>query len=488
MKKLIIMTAILITGFFTTVKSETRIINHSGFEFGFFYSNLAPYGSWIEVDAGLVVWRPTIIRKGWSPYRHGRWIWTVDGWYWDSYEPFGHIVFHYGRWYYDDYYGWIWIPDYDYAPAWVEWRYDNDYIGWAPLPPYAVFSIGIGIHYTHSYYVPYHHWHYVTYNRFCDPYVYNYYVAPKYKYRIHNRTKVRNNYGYRNGYVVNNGVDIDHIRKQSGQNIKQRDIIRVKDYKEAEKYRGKNDDVVRTFVASRDEITRSRTSDVKIKKENKRSTLDVSKVRIGRDNINERNLDVNKERSAVRNNDSKKNDVIIKDRNNNSDVQKKDVNIQRNNDVNRKTEVRKENTNDNRTKVQQQKKEVQRKEVNIQKNKNNDVNRKTEVRKESINDNRTKVQQQKKEVQRKEVNIQRNNDVNRKTEVRKETSNNNRTNVQQQKKEVQRKEGNIQKNNDVNRKTQVRTEQKRNNSQNKTKSEDSKVERNSSDNNKKRNR
>jgi hypothetical protein len=448
MKKLIIMTAILITGFFTTVKSETRIINHSGFEFGFFYSNLAPYGSWIEVDAGLVVWRPTIIRKGWSPYRHGRWIWTVDGWYWDSYEPFGHIVFHYGRWYYDDYYGWIWIPDYDWAPAWVEWRYDNDYIGWAPLPPYAVFSIGIGIHYTHSYYVPYHHWHYVTYNRFCDPYVYNYYVAPKYKYRIHNRTKVRNNYGYRNGYVVNNGVDIDHIRKQSGQNIKQRDIIRVKDYKEAEKYRGKNDDVVRTFVASRDEITRSRTSDVKIKKENKRSTLDVSKVRIGRDNINERNLDVNKERSAVRNNDSKKNDVIIKDRNNNSDVQKKDVNIQRNNDVNRKTEVKKESTNDNKTKVQQQKKEVQRKEVNIQKN----------------------------------------NDVNRKTEVKKETSNNNRNNVQQQKKEVQRKEVNIQKNSDVNRKTEVRTEQKRNNSQNKTKSEDSKVERNSSDNNKKRSR
>jgi len=123
-----------------------------------------------------------------------------------------------------------------------------------------------------------------------------------------------------------------------------------------------------------------------------------------------RNLDVNKERSAVKNNDSKKNDVIIKDRNNNSDVQKKDVNIQRNNDVNRKTEVRKESTNDNRTKVQQQKKEVQRKEVNIQKN------------------------------------------------------------------------------NDVNRKTEVRTEEKRNNSQNKTKSEDSKVERNSSDNNKKRSR
>jgi hypothetical protein len=64
----------------------------------------------------------------------------------------------------DDYYGWIWIPDYEWAPAWVEWRYDDAYIGWAPLPPYAVFSIHIGIHYTYDYYVPYRHWHYVNYN------------------------------------------------------------------------------------------------------------------------------------------------------------------------------------------------------------------------------------------------------------------------------------------------------------------------------------
>ncbi len=99
-------------------------------------------------------------------------------------KTFGEIVYHYGRWYYDDYYGWIWIPDYEWAPAWVDWRYDDDYIGWAPLSPYALFTISIGIHYTYDYYVPYSRWNYVKYNHFCDHNVYSYYVAPKYKYRV----------------------------------------------------------------------------------------------------------------------------------------------------------------------------------------------------------------------------------------------------------------------------------------------------------------
>ena len=443
MKKLIIITVILITGFFTTAKSEIKIINHSGFEFGFFYSNLVPYGTWIELDAGLIAWRPTIIHTGWSPYRHGRWFWTVDGWYWDSYEPFGYIVFHYGRWYYDEYNGWIWIPDYDWAPAWVEWSYDNDYIGWAPLPPYAVFSVHIGIHYTYNYYVPYQHWHYVTFNHFCDPYVYNYYVAPKYKYRIYSRTKVRHNYGYRNGHVVNNGVGIDIIRKRTGQNIKQRNVVGVSDYKEIEKYSGKNDDVVRTFIASRDELTKSRISDVKdvkIERENKRTTLDVSKVRLGREDLKEKNLDVikNKELSAGRNNETKKNgnvktepkktyDIVPEKKVERKDIQKKDTNIQRNNDVSPKIE----NTNKSQTGYEQQKKDVQRKEINNQRD--NNVNRKIEIKKESTNNNSPKFEQPKKE-----------------------------------------------------NKTQVKTEQKRNDIQTRTTTQDKKVERKSNSNNTKK--
>ena len=123
MKKLIVILVLIFWGFVgvSELNANPRIS-------GYFVNSLSLYGNWIEIDYGVVVWRPTIMSMDWSPYRDGRWIWTSDGWYWQSYEPFGHITYHYGRWYFDDYYGWLWYPDYEWAPAWVEWRYDNDYI------------------------------------------------------------------------------------------------------------------------------------------------------------------------------------------------------------------------------------------------------------------------------------------------------------------------------------------------------------------------
>jgi hypothetical protein len=31
--------------------------------------------------------------------------------------------------------GWVWVPGYTWAPAWVSWREGDDDVGWAPLPP-----------------------------------------------------------------------------------------------------------------------------------------------------------------------------------------------------------------------------------------------------------------------------------------------------------------------------------------------------------------
>lgn len=386
MKKLIIIAAFLITGFGYSSKSEAKTLN-PGFEFGFFYSNLAPYGTWIEIDAGLIVWKPTVIHGEWAPYRQGRWLWTEDGWYWDSYEPFGYIVFHYGRWYYDNYYGWIWIPDYDWAPAWVEWRYDNAYIGWAPLPPYAIFSINIGIHFTYDYYVPYYQWHFVSYGHFCNPYVYNYYVTPKYKYRVYSRTKYRNNYGYRNGRIINRGVDIDYVRQRTGQEIRQRDIQRVSDYKEVEKYRGKDTEVIRTFVATRDELTKTKVKgDLNIEKKTRGTTLDISKVRLGRGDIKERKIEViDKNYSDGRNNEPKREIIEEKSRN--------DSEIKRRNEVKRDENVGIEKRKENSDFVPERK--VERKEINVRPN--DEVKRTKEVKKESPNRNNSVYRQERSE-------------------------------------------------------------------------------------------
>jgi hypothetical protein len=103
-----------------------------------FQQALAPYGQWIRHPRWGMVWVPDDIPADWRPYRYGHWIYTEEwGWYWISdpeEEDWGWVVFHYGRWIHDR--GtWFWLPDDEWAPAWVDWRYGGDYVGWAPLPP-----------------------------------------------------------------------------------------------------------------------------------------------------------------------------------------------------------------------------------------------------------------------------------------------------------------------------------------------------------------
>ena len=298
MKQLIIILMLLVGFAANTEAKSPKNIN----AYGSFYSHLAPHGVWMEFDDGLVVWRPTIMRRGWAPYSMGRWIWTEYGWYWDSYESFGYITYHYGRWYYDDYYGWIWIPDYDWAPAWVEWRYDDSYIGWAPLPPYAVFSINIGIHFTFDYVTPYNHWHFVNYNYLCDPYVYKHYVGAKYKYRVFSNTEYKNDYGYSNGRIINRGVDVGEVRSRSGKDIRQRTIQQVSDPRElTRKDRDKNNDIVRTFIPTREELRKDNVRDIDVRKIKRRSTLETSRLQIGDRKDNREEVDVRKRNDDSRN-------------------------------------------------------------------------------------------------------------------------------------------------------------------------------------------
>lgn len=311
---------------FSFIENETNAM-HGG---GYFYSELSSYGTWIELDYGTLVWRPTIIKRSWAPYSYGSWIWTDYGWYWDSYEPYGYIVFHYGRWYYDDYYGWIWVPDYEWAPAWVEWRYDDDYIGWAPLSPYASFSINVGIYFTTNYYVPYTHWHFVNYNNFCNTHVYNYYAGPEYKYRIYSRTKVRTNYDYYNGRVRNRGVDLKYVENRSGQKIRQRDIYRESDPVKYISTRESNKERIVTFDADRNVLEREDVRNLKVEKNSGRSKLDMNKVELrSRENLNQK-------REVGRNESEMK---IRKD----VEIQQRDVKKQ--NDVKRNTEIKRDNSN-----------------------------------------------------------------------------------------------------------------------------------------------
>jgi hypothetical protein len=112
-----------------------------------FQAQLAPYGAWMDVPGYGPCWRPTVAATDpyWRPYcDQGHWVYTADGWFWQSDYPWGDIAFHYGRWYRDSL-GWMWVPGYDWAPAWVCWRQADGYCGWAPLPPGAIFKAGVGL-------------------------------------------------------------------------------------------------------------------------------------------------------------------------------------------------------------------------------------------------------------------------------------------------------------------------------------------------------
>jgi hypothetical protein len=100
-----------------------------------FYDQLADQGTWVQTDKYGYVFQPKEGDSNWRPYEYGHWVNTDAGMTWDSDEPFGWATYHYGRWVNIDGYGWVWVPGYTWAPAWVSWRDSDDYVGWAPLPP-----------------------------------------------------------------------------------------------------------------------------------------------------------------------------------------------------------------------------------------------------------------------------------------------------------------------------------------------------------------
>ncbi len=107
-----------------------------------FAQPLAPYGSWVQ-ENGVQAFQPSsqIVGSDFVPYAtNGQWAATTAGWEFQSSLPFGWATYHYGRWYQSPTYGWVWVPDTQWGPSWVEWRNGGGYTGWAPLAPSFVSS------------------------------------------------------------------------------------------------------------------------------------------------------------------------------------------------------------------------------------------------------------------------------------------------------------------------------------------------------------
>ncbi len=290
MKKIILSLMFLFLAFES--QSEAKSFYYDGgVTFSYFYYSLQPFGEWIQIDNDLIVWRPNVSFTGWAPYTVGRWVWTDYGWYWDSYEPFGWATFHYGRWIYDDYYGWVWLPGYRWGPAWVEWRYNDDYIGWAPLPPYASFDVHIGIHFSFGWRAPVVYWHFVPFRYFCGYNVANYFISYNSVNYIFPRTRYRTNYDYRDGRIVNYGVDRNYVQRRSGRRIRKLNVRTVSSRRALLNGR-RAENSVTVFRPNAKEIRSVRkVREFKIKKGN-RTSIRIDKIAVGRNEIR-----VNKQRN-----------------------------------------------------------------------------------------------------------------------------------------------------------------------------------------------
>ncbi len=156
-----------------------------GVSFQVFYDELAPYGDWVQDQNLGYIWLP-FAEQGFHPYgSNGHWAMTSYGNTWVSYYDWGWAPFHYGRWYFDNYYqSWAWVPDYDWGPAWVNWRTGGGYYGWAPLAP--GFSLNVG-------YLPSSYFVFIPRNRIYHHYAHRYYAPYRNRVRIYNQTTIINN-------------------------------------------------------------------------------------------------------------------------------------------------------------------------------------------------------------------------------------------------------------------------------------------------------
>lgn len=199
------------------IVEQPIVIQQAPEEVRYFYSSLAPYGSWVDVDGYGWCWQPTVAvtYSDWRPYSQGgRWIYSDCGWYWQSDYSWGWAPFHYGRWFHHARRGWCWMPDRVWGPAWVSWRTSSAYCGWAPLPPVARYRSGLGLCYNDRHVgvgfefgLGASDYLFVSFGHFYSSNPYRYCLPPSHVTKVYNQTTVNNVIiqGNNNNVVINQG-------------------------------------------------------------------------------------------------------------------------------------------------------------------------------------------------------------------------------------------------------------------------------------------
>ncbi|WP_316796606.1 DUF6600 domain-containing protein [Pedobacter agri] len=220
--------AAIVLGLFTLLAGTTTLVRAQDYQDNYqddgystgnismqtFYDELSPYGTWIQDAQYGYVWRPDVDQNEFRPYyTNGRWAMTEYGNTWVSNYDWGWAPFHYGRWVINSYRQWIWLPDTNWGPAWVDWRSGDGYYGWAPMAP----SININLSFGRRYSVPEFCWNFIPQR--------NIYINtfPRYDYG-RNNVYIRNTTIINNTYVYNRrsyygGPRMEDIRRATNRDV-----------------------------------------------------------------------------------------------------------------------------------------------------------------------------------------------------------------------------------------------------------------------------
>lgn len=199
-------------------------------DIGFFQTNLQSYGRWIDRPQYGRVFVPRVSRTSWRPYSLGHWVETDYGSTWISDEAFGWATYHYGRWYRDPDYGWVWVPGTEWGPAWVDFEECDNYIGWAPLPPSVEFDYGSGLRlggFRAGYDAPYNAYSYVEERRFLEPRISTYIVAPSRNVDFVRRSRRLTSYAVEDQRVINRSISVPRIEQATGRRVQRFQVADV---------------------------------------------------------------------------------------------------------------------------------------------------------------------------------------------------------------------------------------------------------------------
>jgi hypothetical protein len=97
--------------------------------YGYGYSDLNYYGSFMNVAGYGTMWQPFFSGVGWSPFADGAWsFYPGYGYLWASAYPWGWMPFHYGTWMFVSGAGWMWQPG-----GFNSWRGVPSFAGTMPV-------------------------------------------------------------------------------------------------------------------------------------------------------------------------------------------------------------------------------------------------------------------------------------------------------------------------------------------------------------------